>query len=91
MVKFSNRLEQMADGDDSRSLQNEQLFIMRKIDEIQGEIFQLENNIQFFSKSKGKGENPFLKEVTKNIERQREELKTWKDKLKQIRNLNKPE
>ena len=91
MVKFSNRLEQMADGDDSRSLQNEQLFIMRKIDEIQAEIFQLENNIQFFSKSKGKGENPFLKEVNKNIERAREELKTWKDKLKQIRNMNKPQ
>jgi len=91
MVKFSNRLEQMADGDDTRRLENEQLFIMRKIDEIQGEIFQLENNVQFFSKSKGKGENPFLKEVNKNIERAREELKTWKDKLKQIRNMNKPE
>ncbi|TRW27404.1 DUF349 domain-containing protein [Flavobacterium zepuense] len=91
MVKFSNRLEQMADGDDTRRLENEQLFIMRKIDEIQGEIFQLENNVQFFSKSKGKGENPFLKEVNKNIERAREELKTWKDKLKQIRNMNKPQ
>ncbi|MES2485337.1 MAG: DUF349 domain-containing protein, partial [Bacteroidota bacterium] len=87
MVRFSNRLGQMADGDDSRSLQNEQLFIMRKVDEIQAEIFQLENNIQFFGK--GKGDNPLVKEVLKNIERHKEELTTWKDKLKQIRTLQK--
>jgi Domain of Unknown Function (DUF349) len=85
MVKFSNRLEQMAEGDDTRRLENEQLFIMRKIDEIQAGIFQLENNIQFFSNAKG--DNPFVKEVTKNIERHKEELKTWKDKLKQIRSM----
>lgn len=87
MVKFNNRLEQLSEGDDARGLQNEQLFIMRKIDEIQAEIFQLENNIQFFSSSKGN--NPFLNEVKKNIERHKEDLKTWKDKLKQIRNVNK--
>jgi hypothetical protein len=87
MVKFNNRLEQMAEGDDTRRLENEQLFIMRKIDEIQAEIFQLENNIQFFSNAKG--DNPFVKEVHKNIERHKEELKTWKDKLKQIRNMKK--
>jgi len=87
MVKFNNRLEQMAEGDDTRRLENEQLFIMRKIDEIQAEIFQLENNIQFFSNAKG--DNPFVKEVHKNIERHKEDLKTWKDKLKQIRNMKK--
>jgi hypothetical protein len=70
-------------------LQNEQLFISRKIDEIQAEIFQLENNIQFFSNAKGN--NPFVNEVNKNIERHKEELKTWKDKLKQIKNVNKPQ
>jgi len=85
MVRFNNRLEQLAEGDDSRRLENEQLFIMRKIDEVQGEIFQLENNIQFISNAKG--DNPFVKEVQKSIERHKEELKTWKDKLKQIRTL----
>jgi hypothetical protein len=85
MVKFSNRLEQLSEGDNARGLQNEQLYIMRKVDEIQAEIFQLENNIQFFASSKG--DNPFLKEVNKNIERHKEELKTWKDKLKQIKSM----
>ncbi|RZJ64353.1 MAG: DUF349 domain-containing protein, partial [Flavobacterium sp.] len=85
MVKFSNRLEQLEEGGDSRKIEGEKIFIMRKVDELQSEIFQLENNIQFFSK--GKGDNPLVKEVLKNIERHKEELKSWKDKLKQIRNM----
>lgn len=86
MVKFSNRLEQMAEGDDSRGLQNEQIFIMRKIEEVQHDIRQLENNIQFISNAKA--DNPFIKEINKNIDRHKEELATWKDKLKQIRSMN---
>jgi hypothetical protein len=86
MVKFNNRLEQLADSDDSRRLENEQIFIMRKIDEVQSEILQLENNIQFISNAKA--DNPLVKEVNKSIERHKEELKTWKEKLKQIRSFN---
>ncbi|KGO82025.1 chromosome segregation protein [Flavobacterium beibuense F44-8] len=87
MVKFNNRLEQLADSDDSRKLENEQIFIMRKIDEVQSEILQLENNIQFISNAKD--DNPFIKEIHKNIDRHKEELKTWKEKLKQIRTIQK--
>lgn len=87
MMRYANRLDQLSSSDDSRKLDNEKIFMMRKIDEIQGEIFQLENNIQFFANAKA--DNPMVKEVRKNIERQKEELQTWKDKLKQLRNLNK--
>jgi len=87
MMRFANRLDQLSSSDDSRKLDNEKIFMMRKIDEIQGEIFQLENNIQFFANAKA--DNPMVKEVRKNIERQKEELQVWKDKLKQLRNLNK--
>lgn len=89
MAKFSNRLEQLSGGENPRGLENEQIFITRKIDELKAEIRQLENNILFFSNSKGKGENPLVKEVNKNIERHKEELKTWTDKLRQIRNVKK--
>jgi len=62
---------------------------MRKIDEVQNEIFQLENNIQFFQNAKNaKKENSIVTEVRKNIERHKEELQTWKEKLVQIKNLN---
>lgn len=86
MMRFSNRLEQLSEGDDRRALEQEQFFIRKKIDEVQSEIFQLENNIQFISSS-SKGENPFIKEVQKNIERHKDDLKLWKEKLQQIRNM----
>jgi hypothetical protein len=83
-ARYANKLDYLASSD-TRKLDNEKVFIMRKIDEVQGEIFQLENNIQFFAKAKG--DNPMVKEVLKSIERQKEELASWKDKLKQLRNL----
>jgi hypothetical protein len=89
-MRFANRLDNLAGSEDSRKLDNEKVFIMRKIDEVQNEIFQLENNIQFFQNTKNaKKENSIVTEVRKTIERHKEDLVTWKDKLKQIRNLNK--
>lgn len=86
MMRFNNRLEQMSENDDKRALEQEQYFIRKKIDEVQGEIFQLENNIQFISSS-SKGKNPFIEEVQKSIERHKDDLKLWKEKLQQIKNM----
>ena len=88
-VRFSNRMDQLSGEDGTRKLENEKIFLMRKIDEVQSEIFQLENNIQFFAKAKK--DNPMVLEVMKNIDRQRENLDGLKDKLKQIRNYKKEE
>ena len=85
MMRFSNRMDQLSSMDDSRKLENEKIFLIRKIDEVQGEIFQLENNIQFFANAKK--ENPLVLEVKKNIERHRESLEMWKEKLKQVRSI----
>lgn len=89
MMRFNNRVNQLAESDDTRKLDNEKIFLMRKIDEVQGEIFQLENNIQFFtSKDKNpKKENPMIAEVRKSIEKHKEELAVLKDKLKQLRSI----
>lgn len=86
MMRFSNKLGQLVEADDSRKIEGEKIFIMRKIDELQSEIFQLENNIQFFTHAKK--DNPLVKEVFKNIEKHKDELKTWRDKLKQLRNIS---
>ena len=86
MMRFNNRLEQMSENDDKRALEQEQYFIRKKIDEVQGEIFQLENNIQFISSS-SKGKNSFIEEVQKSIERHKDDLKLWKEKLQQIKSL----
>ena len=88
MMRFSNRIDSLSENNDSRKLENEKIFLMRKIDEIKNEIFQLENNIQFFTNTRNaKKENSIVLEVRKNIEKHREEMELLKDKLKQIRSL----
>lgn len=88
MMRFANRIDSLSENNDSRKLENEKIFLMRKIDEIKNEIFQLENNIQFFTNTRNaKKENSIVLEVRKNIEKHREEMELLKDKLKQIRNL----
>lgn len=89
MMRFSNRMENLSESNDMRKLDNEKIFLMRKIEEVQNEIFQLENNIQFFTNTKNaKKENSIVLEVRKNIAIHKESLDVWKDKLQQLRNLN---
>jgi hypothetical protein len=85
MMRFSNRLDQMSEANDSKKIDNEKVFLIRKVEEVQNEIFQLENNIQFFANAKK--DNPMVLEVMKNIERHKEDLAMWKEKLKQIRSI----
>lgn len=88
MMRFANRIDSLSDSNDTRKLDNEKIFLMRKIEEVQNEIFQLENNIQFFTNTKNaKKENSIVLEVRKNIAIHKESLEVWKDKLKQLRNL----
>ncbi|WP_394759858.1 DUF349 domain-containing protein [Flavobacterium sp.] len=85
MMRFSNRMDSLSELNDTRKIDNEKIFLIRKVEEVQNEIFQLENNIQFFAKAKK--DNPMVLEVMKSIERHKEELATWKEKLKQIRQM----
>ncbi|RTY74663.1 MULTISPECIES: DUF349 domain-containing protein [unclassified Flavobacterium] len=88
MLRFSNRMDHLSESHDTRKLDNEKIFVMRKIDEVQNEIFQLENNIQFFTNTRNaKKENSIVLEVRKNIAIHKESLDVWKEKLKQLRNL----
>jgi len=89
MMRFSNRMDQLSESNDTRKLENEKIFLMRKIEEIKNEIFQLENNIQFFTNTRNaKKENSIVLEVRKNIEKNKAEMEILKDKLKQVRSLN---
>ena len=86
MVKFESKLENLASHEnDTRLLDNEQNFIRKKIGEVQSEITQLENNLQFFSNVDES--NPLVKDVLKNIDRHKSELDTWKAKLTRIKSM----
>lgn len=86
LIKYGNKLEKLANSDNEHSIDNEIIFIRRKIDEVKAEIRQLENNMQFFTNVSD--DNPLLKEVISNIDKHKESLEIWKAKLKEIRNLN---
>ena len=85
MIKFETKIQDFATASDSRLLDNEQNFIRKKIDEISGEINQLENNLQFFSNVDSK--NPLVKDVHKNIAKHKEGLSIWEEKYKTIKQL----
>ncbi|MEZ2416019.1 DUF349 domain-containing protein [Muriicola sp. E247] len=82
LLKYGNKLKQLASTEDDYALRKERSFIKRKIDEGKSEINQLENNLQFFSNASE--DNPLVKEVVDKINKQKESLKTWKAKLKKI-------
>jgi len=79
LLKFKNLMDGYAASNNARKLNNEQLFVRKKIDEITREIKQLENNISFISNASE--DNPLVKNVYKNIENHKKELEVWKQKL----------
>jgi BMFP domain-containing protein YqiC len=81
LLKYNHKIANLSS--DKRSLDNEHNFIRKKIDEVKGEINQLENNLQFFSNVKD--DNPLVKDVHKNIKKHKDALELWKEKLKQIK------
>ena len=82
LLRYGNKIQQLANTEDEYALLKERSFIKRKIDEGKAEIRQLENNLLFFAHVSE--DNPVVKEVIDKINRQKEGLKTWKAKLKKI-------
>jgi len=87
MIKFENKLQDLSTASDSRVLDNERSFIRKKVDEIKGEINQLENNLLFFKHADDK--NPLVKSVHDNIKKHKDSLVIWNSKLKRIKELYK--
>lgn len=85
MLKYENRIQALDDSDNPISIEKEEFFLRKKIDESKSEIRQLENNLQFFSNVQD--DNPLVQEVHQKIARHKEQLETWKAKLKKVKAL----
>lgn len=84
-VLFSVKLETINSSPDrSKLLQKERFDIKRQIDLLTSEMFQYENNLGFFAKSKGA--DVLRKEVEQKIDKSKEEILRLKTKLKLIPN-----
>ena len=80
-LKYNIKLESISK--DPRLYNNEVIFLRKKMDEIKSEIIQLENNLQFFSNVDDT--NPLVKEVHKNINKHKADLKVWDIKYSKIK------
>lgn len=86
MLKFKNLVDGYLAQNDGHKLNSEQMFVRKKLDEINKEIQQLENNLSFFSNAKD--DNPLVVNVKTSIENYREDAQIWKQKLAYIRSLD---
>ncbi|MFD2585724.1 DUF349 domain-containing protein [Croceitalea marina] len=82
LLKYGDKIKQLANSDNDSAISNERVFIRRKIDESKSELRQLENNLQFFSNASE--DSPVVQNVVKDINRHKEALETWKTKLKNL-------
>jgi len=86
MLKFTSTVDGYLANEDIRKLDSEQQFVRKKIDEVNREIQQLENNLGFFSNADDN--NPLLKNVNANIEQYKKDLQIWEQKLNYLKNLD---
>ncbi|MFT6064742.1 MAG: hypothetical protein ACJAQX_000601 [Polaribacter sp.] len=86
MLKFTNVVDGYAADNDLRRLDSEQLYVRKKIDEVVKEMQQLENNLGFFSNAKAN--NPLVLNVRNKVNAFKEDLLTWKEKLKYLKKLD---
>lgn len=86
IIKFENLINSYMEQKNYRKLNDEQLFVRKKIDETVREIQQLENNIGFISNASV--DNPLLKNVMDNIETYKKKLKVWNYKLDILKKLD---
>ena len=82
IIKYGNKIQQLSKEDDANAIQLERQFVKRKIEENKNEIRQLENNLEFFSDTSE--DNPLVKNVIADLEKQKEALSSWKAKLKKL-------
>jgi len=82
-IRYNMFIEELIEANDTKKIDSERIFLSNKIEKIQGEILQLENNIMFVTGNKNK--NPLFVEVEKNIERNKQDLQRFKDKFEALR------
>ena len=70
----------MKDSGSANGLAKERSRVLQRIQELNSEILQIENNMGFFSS----GSESIIRDFKKKIEKAQEEIKTLKEKKKSI-------
>ena len=86
LMKFRNQMQELVESGQTKKLEKERRFILSKIEDLEKEILQSETNLMFFKTDDE--DNPVLRKLKQQIERQKSVLKLWKDKLDIIDSLD---
>ena len=86
LLKYKNLIDGYLAENNGHKLNSEQLFVKKKVDEINKEIQQLENNLSFFSSATE--DNPLFLKVITDIDAFKEDIKIWEQKMNYIRSLD---
>ena len=84
-IQFKTRIEAIVAEDDSAKLSEELFKLQQSSKKCKDELALLENNISFFKNAKD--DNPLLKEVHKNIKRQKEKFEEIKSRMAYLRSI----
>ncbi len=84
-LKFKNMVDEYLEEGNYRKLDSEKRYVKQKIESIENEISQLENNMMFIKSDDDN--NPFKKEVERNVAKNKEILDFWKKKLDYLNTL----
>ncbi len=84
-IKFKNQVDEYLKNENFYKLDSEKRYVRQKIEGIEKEIQQLENNSMFIKSSDSN--NLFKKEVEKNIRKNKEILDFWKKKMDYLNRL----
>ncbi len=85
-LRFKDMVDDYFEQGNHRKLDYEKIFVRQKIDAIQKEIQQLENNMMFIKSDDDN--NPFTKEGDKQLKKNTEILEFWKKKYAYLNSLN---
>ncbi len=81
-IKFKNTVDAYYEDENYRKLDSEKRFVRQKIEGIEKEIEQLENNMLFIKSNDDN--NPFKREAERKVAKNKEILAFWKKKQKYL-------
>ena len=84
-IQYKSKIEAIVAEDDKSKLSEELFKLQQSAKKCKEELSLLENNISFFKNAKD--DNPLLKEVRKNIERQKEKFEEIKTRMAFVKSI----
>jgi len=85
IIKFKILMDGYKAANNIKKIEDEQFFLIKKIDELNREIQQLKNNMGFFSNTSST--NPLFDNVNKTLKRHQEDIDMFKEKLNYLRKM----